>query len=72
MNVIDSIWAFKLKRSPDEVIKKFETRFCARGNQQLHGIELFETRAPVVQWTLVRMMLILKLGDSDVFEVKAR
>jgi len=49
MNVIDSIWAFKLKRFPDGLIKKFKARFCARGDQQLEGIDFFETYAPVVQ-----------------------
>ena len=29
MNVIDSIWAFKLKRYPDGLVKKFKARFCA-------------------------------------------
>ena len=61
MNVIDSIWAFKLKCFPDGLIKKLKARFCARSNQQLQGINLFETYAPVVQWTSVRMMLILEI-----------
>ena len=61
MNVIDSIWAFKLKRFPDGMVKKFKARFCARGDQQLEGIDFFETYAPVVQWTTVRLMLILEI-----------
>ena len=61
MNVIDAIWAFKLKRFPDGMVKKFKARFCARGDQQLEGIDFFETYAPVVQWTTVRMMLILEI-----------
>ncbi len=28
-NVIRSTWAFKCKRYPDGLIKKFKTRFCA-------------------------------------------
>jgi hypothetical protein len=60
-NVIDSIWAFKLKRYPDGMVKKFKARFCARGDQQLEGIDFFETYAPVVQWTTVRLMLILEV-----------
>jgi hypothetical protein len=60
-NVIDSIWAFKLKRFPDGMVKKFKARFCARGDQQLEGIDFFETYAPVVQWTTVRLMFILEI-----------
>jgi hypothetical protein len=61
MNVIQSTWAFKLKRFPDGLIKKFKARFCARGDQQIEGVDFFETYAPVVQWTTVRLMLILEV-----------
>lgn len=61
MNVIDSTWAFKLKRFPDGLIKKFKGRFCARGDQQIEGVDFFETYAPVVQWTTVRLLLILEV-----------
>ena len=61
MNVLKSIWAFKLKRNPDGLIKKFKAQFCARGDMQLEGIDFFETYAPVVQWTTVRLMLILEV-----------
>ena len=60
-NVIDGTWAFKIKRFPDGMVKKFKARFCARGDQQLEGIDFFETYAPVVQWTTVRLMLILEI-----------
>jgi hypothetical protein len=59
--VIDSIWAFKLKHFPDGMVKKFKARFCARGDQQLEGVDFFETYDPVVQWTTVRLMLILEV-----------
>ena len=35
MNVVQSIRAFKIKRFPDGLIKKFKSHFCARGDQQL-------------------------------------
>jgi hypothetical protein len=60
-NVISSTWAFKVKRYPDGLIKKFKARFCARGNQQLAGIDFFETYAPVVQWTTIQLMFILEI-----------
>ncbi len=40
--------------------KKFKACFCAHGDQQLEGIDFFETYALVVQWTTVRLMLILE------------
>ena len=60
-NVIRSTWAFKCKRYPDGLIKKFKARFCARGDMQLEGIDFFETYAPVVQWTTIRLMFILEV-----------
>jgi hypothetical protein len=59
MNILPSTWAFKLKRFPDGLAKKFKARFCARGDRQKFGVDYFETWAPVVQWTTVRAMLIL-------------
>ena len=44
-NVLDSTWAFKIKRYPDALIKKFKARFCARGDQQIEGVNFFETCA---------------------------
>ena len=60
MNVLPSTWAFKLKRFPDGSVKKFKGRFCARGDKQIQGIDFFETYSPVVQWTTIRLMLILE------------
>lgn len=63
-NVLPSTWAFKIKRYPDGRVKKFKARFCARGDRQQEGIDYFETWAPVVQWSTVRIVMILaaKLG----------
>ena len=61
MNVLPSTWAFKCKRFPDGLIKKLKARFCVRGDKQLEGVDFFETFAPVVSWTTVRLMLILSL-----------
>ena len=61
MNVLRSTLAFKLKHYPYGLIKKFKASLCARGDMQLEGIYFFETYAPVVQRTSVRLMLILEV-----------
>ena len=61
MNVIDPTWDFKFKCYPDGLIKKFKNQFCARGDQNLEGIIIFETYAPVVQWKTVQLMFILEV-----------
>ncbi len=61
MNVLPSTWAFKIKRYPDGRVKKFKARFCAQGDRQKEGIDYFETWVPVVQWSTVRIVMILAI-----------
>ena len=60
-HVIASAWAFKCKCYPDGLIKKFNASFCGRGDQQLEGIDFFETYAPFIQWIAIRLMFILEI-----------
>jgi hypothetical protein len=62
--VIKSTWAFKLKRLPDGTPSKFKARFCVRGDLKTEGVEYFETYAPVLQWSIVRMLLTLTLREG--------
>jgi histone deacetylase 1/2 len=59
MHVLCSKWAFRIKRFPNGLVKKFKARFCVRGDMQIEGIDFFETWAPVVSWPTVRALLIL-------------
>ena len=61
MHVISGTWAFKIKRFPSGLVRKLKARFCCRGDQQIEGVDFFETFAPVVSWTTVRLMLILSI-----------
>ena len=60
-NVLALIWAFKIKQFPGGLMKKFKATICAHRDQQLEGIDFFETYAPVVQWTTVWLLLILEV-----------
>ena len=63
--VVPSTWAFKRKRTPSGIIKKYKSRLCIRGdiqkkhnaNKELEKQE--EVFAPVIQWSTVRLVLIL-------------
>jgi hypothetical protein len=61
MNVIPGTWAFRCKRFPDGEVRKLKSRFCARGDCQIEGLDYFETYAPVVNWQTVRIMLVMSL-----------
>ena len=60
MNGLSSIRAFKCKRYPYGLIQKFKAKLCAREDQQIEGADYFEIYAPVIMWTTIRLMLILK------------
>ena len=56
--VLPGTWVFKVKRSPDGTFKKFKARYCIRGDLQEGD---FETYAPVVQFSSVRLFLAWSL-----------
>ena len=58
---MDSTWAFRKKRYPDGSLKKYKARFCVRSDQQIEGVDVFETYAPVVSWITVRLLLVLSV-----------
>jgi len=61
MKIISSVWALRIKRFPDGSVKKLKARLCARGYEQVHGQDYFETFAPVVQWLTVRLILVVTI-----------
>ena len=62
--VIPSTWAFKIKRYPDERLRKFKARFCVRGDRQEEVVDYFESYAPVVSWATVRMLMRIAIKEG--------
>ena len=60
-NVLGGTWVFRRKRNPEGKIIKYKARFCVRGDQQVAGVDYFESYAPVTMWYTVRMMFILSI-----------
>ena len=57
---IPGTWAFRIKRKPDGSLNKFKARFCVRGDlQQKYNLAEPDTYAPVVNWSTIRLMLVL-------------
>ena len=63
-SVLKGTWAFKLKRLPDGTAYRHKARFCARGDMQIEGVDFFETYAPVVQWSTIRLLLSTVLTEG--------
>ena len=53
------IWSFKRKRRPDGTLVKHKARLCCHGGQQQWGINYWDTYAPVVSWSSIRILLIM-------------
>ena len=62
--ILKGTWAFKLKRLPDGTPSKHKARYCVRGDLQTEGVDFFETYAPVVQWSTVRLALTMILSNG--------
>ena len=56
--ILPGTWVFRVKRAPDGSFKKFKARYCIRGDLQEGD---FETYAPVVQFSSVRLFLAWSL-----------
>lgn len=70
---ISSTWVFKVKYFSSEDSVHFKARLCAKGCQQVAGIDYQETFAPVVRYDSVRMLLaIAAQRDLEIaqFDVK--
>ena len=55
--ILKSVWSMKRKRrvATGEVYK-WKARLCVDGSKQVHGINYWETYAPVVSWETVRSL----------------
>ena len=55
------IWSFKRKRRPDGTLVKHKARLCCHGGQQQWGINYWDTYAPVVSWSSIRILLTMAI-----------
>ena len=53
------IWSFKRKRHPDGSLNKHKAQLCCHGGQQQWGLNFWDTYAPVVAWSSIRILLTL-------------
>ena len=53
------IWSFKRKRNPLGVLLKHKARLCVHGGMQTKGVDYWHMYAPVVNWSIVRLVLLL-------------
>lgn len=59
IKVVDTRWVYKIKWSNDKREVKFKSRLVARGFSQEYGVNYFDTYAPVVKSSSVRMLMAI-------------
>ena len=53
------ISSFKRKRHPDGTLDKYKARLCCHIGQQQGGLNYWDTYAPVLSWSSVRIFMML-------------
>jgi hypothetical protein len=62
VDILPAVWAMRRKRriTTGEVYK-WKARLNVHGGKQVHGVNYWETYAPVIGWTTIRLYLVLAL-----------
>ncbi|KAG9225295.1 hypothetical protein CCMSSC00406_0009851 [Pleurotus cornucopiae] len=58
-NVVDAKWVFRIKKNSSGEIEKYKARLVARGFTQIHGMDYYETYAPVAKLSSFRLFLAI-------------
>ena len=53
-----------MKRLPSGTKSKVKSRYCVHGDKHIEGVEYFDTYAPVVQWSTVRLVITMVLANN--------
>jgi hypothetical protein len=62
MDILPSVWAMRRKRRiKTREVYKWKARLNLHGGRQKQGVNYWETYAPVVTWSAIRLVLILSI-----------
>ena len=58
-NVVDCKWVLRIKKNAAGEIDKYKARLVTRGFTQIHGVDYYETYAPVARLASFRLLIAL-------------
>ena len=71
VNIVGCKWVFHIKRNADGEIDKYKARLVAKGYSQVHGVDYYDTYAPVARLASLRTILAIATRNDwniDVFD----
>jgi Reverse transcriptase (RNA-dependent DNA polymerase) len=66
MNILRSRLVLKAKRDTTGAIIKYNIRLVAGGDAQVHGLDFYQSYAPVADFTVVRIILSIAARENHV------
>jgi Reverse transcriptase (RNA-dependent DNA polymerase) len=62
--IFPCVWAMRLKQQiMDGTVYKWKATLNVDGGKQIHGIDYWETYAPIATWIMIRLILIMGVKE---------
>ena len=59
-SILRAVWSHRRKTTPDGKVYRYRSRTCADGSTQKHGRDYTDTYSPVVMWSTLRTIFVVR------------